>query len=145
MPMKYVIFGILSGLMITAVYSMSAFTAFAAEGDTACTKLDGGQSCTVDNGDGSTTGVFCWKVGKVWKCEVVRPGGTPPGPDLKSALNGAISHSLPTNANPTTSQGTSSGNNITSSAEGKVLKHGGALKGDETGNNPPTNNTDTLQ
>jgi len=47
--------------------------------------------------------------------------------------------------NPTIGSEILSSNNITSAGEGKVMKHRGALKGDETGNNVPTNNTSILQ
>jgi hypothetical protein len=47
--------------------------------------------------------------------------------------------------NPTIGDEILSSNTITSAGEGKVMKYGGALKGDKTGNNVPTNNTSILQ
>jgi hypothetical protein len=53
---------------------------------------------------------------------------------------------LPSSSAPPSSvvpPSTSEQSNNTSVLEGKVLKHGGALKGGETDNNPPTNPTDS--
>jgi hypothetical protein len=145
---KFLIFAVISASLVAAIYSASTYVAYA-ETITYCSynKSKTKSFCSNIDDSGPSTDVTNWNCTKnkngSWSC--TEASTQPPTPDLKNAINGAISNSLPTNANPGTNQGASGGKNITIAGEGKVLKHGGALKGDETSSNAPTNNTDILQ
>ncbi|HEY7226566.1 MAG TPA: hypothetical protein VH481_00375 [Nitrososphaeraceae archaeon] len=147
MHTKFVIFLAISTVFVAAIYSSSVSVVFGAT--TSCYNTDKTHSsCTVSETDaaGKLTQTF-WdctyhKSTKTWSC-VEASAPPPPPPGISDAIVKAQSHLSAAGA--ATEGGNTGGSNNTSVLQGKVLKHGGALKGGETDNNASTNSSDPLQ
>ncbi len=143
---NFLILAVISASLVAAIYSTTTFVVYA-ETITYCSynKSKTKSTCTNIDDSGPSTDVTNWNCTKnksgTWSC--TEASTQPAGTDLKNAIKAAITQSSPTNANPAAG-GETPGKNITSPAGNKVLKNAGSLKG-ETGNNVPTNNSDTLQ
>jgi hypothetical protein len=140
MHAKFVIFVAVSTLFVAAIYSSSTYFVFA-DVSTTCTYTSKTTShCTVFDEDGQHS-FKCKKNkdGKTWSC--VQDTSSMVTSNIPSALKDAIDKAK---SGALTGENAGS-NNDTSFLQGKVLKHGGALKGAETDNNAPTNSSGPLQ